>query len=117
MAAAAAGIAAILVAFSVGTMATGAAAPVRLSAKEFVFIPKDPTAPAGEVTFVVKNDGAIEHNFVLEDQAKKPVALIPVVEPGDTQEVAVMLTPGVYVMYCNLPGHREVGMQGSVTVK
>ncbi len=93
------------------------AAAVRLSAKEFLFAPKEVTAPPGEVTFVVKNEGAIEHNFVLEDQAKKKAAEIPILEPSQTLEVKATLQPGTYVIYCSLPGHRDAGMAASLTVR
>ncbi len=94
----------------------GAAATVRVSAKEFLFIPKQVTVPVGEVTFVVKNEGAIEHNFIVEDAAKKKVAEIAVLEPAQTLEVHATLRSGAYIIYCSLPGHREVGMTGTLTV-
>jgi len=30
--------------------------------------------------------------------------------------VSVTLKPGKYVFYCNVPGHRQGGMQGTLTV-
>jgi len=94
-----------------------AATSVHLDAKEFLFAPKDVTVPAGEVTFVVKNEGAIEHNFVLEDKAKKRTAQIPVLEPAQTLEIKATLKPGSYVIYCSLPGHKEAGMVGTLTAR
>ncbi len=95
----------------------GAAATVHLSAKEFAFVPKEVSAPSGEIVFVVKNEGAIEHNFVLEDGAKKKAAEIAVLEPAQALEVGATLKPGVYQIYCTLPGHKDVGMSGTLTVK
>ncbi len=94
-----------------------ATASLRLAAREFVFAPKDAAAPPGEVTFVVKNEGAIEHNFVLEDRSKKKLAEIAVIEPGQVLEVRSTLQPGTYVIYCSLPGHRDAGMAGTLTVR
>lgn len=94
-----------------------AAATIRLSAREFTFTPREATAPPGEATFAVANEGAIEHDFVLEDASRKTAAQIPVLEPGQTLEVAATLRPGTYVFYCSLPGHREAGMAGTLTVR
>jgi plastocyanin len=100
-----------------GTRDAHGTTAVNLVATEFAYIPKDPAVPHGVVTFVVKNDGAIEHNFVLEDRRKKKATEIPIIEPGDTLRVEVALQPGVYSLYCSLPGHKEAGMITSLTVK
>jgi len=63
-------------------MGQSAGAAVHLKAREFFYEPKELTAPSGEVMVSVKNEGAIEHNFVLEDSARKKVAEIPIIEPG-----------------------------------
>lgn len=99
------------------SVSAGAATSVSIGAREFSFVPKDVTVPAGEVTFVVKNAGVIEHNFVLEDKAKKKAAEIPVLEPAQTLEVKATLKPGVYRIYCTLPGHKDAGMVGTLTVQ
>jgi plastocyanin len=36
---------------------------------------------------------------------------------GDTASGKVDLKPGKYTFYCNLPGHRAEGMEGTITVK
>lgn len=87
-----------------------------MSAKEFLYEPKEVTAPAGEVTFVIKNEGAIEHNFVIEGSARKKLAEIAVIEPGTTAEVKTTLSPGAYTVVCTLPGHREAGMIAALKV-
>lgn len=94
-----------------------AATEVRLGAKEFVFVPGEAEAPPGDATLVVRNEGAIEHNFILEDAAKKKVAEIAVIEAGQTLQVKAALRAGTYTFYCSLPGHREAGMAGVLRVK
>jgi len=96
----------------------GDAAPkaVTLVAREFLYEPPEATAKAGDVTFVVKNAGAIEHNFVLQDAAQKKIAEIAVIEPGATAEVNGTVAPGTYLIVCSLPGHRQAGMIATLKV-
>ncbi|MDR7483667.1 MAG: plastocyanin/azurin family copper-binding protein [Armatimonadota bacterium] len=96
----------------------GAAAPaprpVEIKAREFAFDPREVTVRAGEVTFAVKNEGSIEHNFVLQDGTRRTVAEIAVIPAGAIEDVKVTLRAGTYAMLCTLPGHRDAGMHGTV---
>jgi uncharacterized cupredoxin-like copper-binding protein len=89
---------------------------VAIIAREFLFEPKDLIAKAGDVTFTVRNTGAVEHDFVVENAAKKLVAEARPFPPGKTVQVKVRLTPGAYTVYCSIPGHREAGMQATLRV-
>jgi uncharacterized cupredoxin-like copper-binding protein len=100
-----------------GTSAAHAATNVRLAAREFTYLPKELVVQSGDVMFLVRNDGAIEHNFVLEDQTKRSATTIPIIEPGDSSQVRVTLPPGTYTIYCGLPGHREAGMTATLKVQ
>jgi uncharacterized cupredoxin-like copper-binding protein len=40
-----------------------------------------------------------------------------VVGPGGTSTVSADLRRGTYTFFCTVPGHRQAGMQGSLTVK
>ena len=95
----------------------GARLSVRLIASEFRFDPREATAAPGEITFLVKNQGAIEHNFVLENSARKTVAEIPIIEPGQALEIQAAVQAGTYTMYCSLPGHRDAGMVATLRVR
>jgi len=96
-----------------------APAPVRIEvkAREFLFDPKELSARPVEVTFAVKNEGSIEHNFIIEDANRRTVAQIPVIEVGKTEELKVTLRPGTYTIACNLPGHKDAGMIGTLKVQ
>jgi uncharacterized cupredoxin-like copper-binding protein len=69
--------------------------------------------PAGTVDVELDNQGAIEHNVVLEELDNQKILDAP---GGGTDSGNVELEPGEYTYYCDVPGHREAGMEGSLTV-
>jgi uncharacterized cupredoxin-like copper-binding protein len=112
-------VAAALLVAAAGHLPAAAAAgiSVRIKAGELYFEPKSVTAPAGPLTFEVSNEGAIEHNFVLEQPAKGVIAQVPVIAPGATERVTASVAPGTYRIVCSLPGHAEAGMVAELTVR
>lgn len=88
----------------------------RCTTVELLYEHKELTAPSGEVVFSVKNAGAIEHNFVVEDSARKKVAEIPIIEPGTTAEVKAVIKRGAFTIVCTLPGHARAGMVATLSV-
>ncbi|HSJ50647.1 MAG TPA: cupredoxin domain-containing protein [Actinomycetota bacterium] len=83
-----------------------------VQAKEFEFTPSTLTAPADtEVTVELENAGTIEHDFALDEADL--VVLAPATESASG---TFSLPAGSYTFYCSIPGHREAGMEGSLTV-
>jgi plastocyanin len=76
---------------------------------------KDATATAGSVTVESKNDESIGHNIAVEGNGVDEQG--QVVQGGGTSKITVDLKPGNYTFYCSVPGHREGGMEGKLTVK
>jgi outer membrane protein assembly factor BamB/plastocyanin len=74
------------------------------------------TTIAGEVTVEFTNESPVEHDVVLVNSANKILGQTPIFDKG-TKSFKVKLTPGTYTYYCSVPGHREAGMQGTLTVK
>ena len=74
------------------------------------------SAKAGKVTIDFKNPSAIPHNVVIEDEGGKELAGFEPVAEAEESESAE-LEPGTYTFYCSVPGHREAGMEGTLTVK
>ena len=72
---------------------------------------------AGEVLFRVTNVGLIEHNFAISDPKGRIVAELPVLSPGETQELRVRLKEGAYAILCTFPGHQALGMEVDLQVK
>jgi uncharacterized cupredoxin-like copper-binding protein len=87
---------------------------IEVSATDFHFDPPDITAQAGEVTFVLKNDGQTGHALEIEGEGVEEET--DTIEPGQTAEVTVDLKDGTYEFYCPVDGHRQQGMEGTVTV-
>ncbi|MBL8126658.1 MAG: cupredoxin domain-containing protein [Thermomicrobiales bacterium] len=80
---------------------------------DIYFEPKEVTIPANtDVTFTLPNDGAAAHDFSI-DELGIQVSL----PPGETQTVVVNAPPGSYEYYCNVPGHKEAGMVGTLIVE
>jgi uncharacterized cupredoxin-like copper-binding protein len=100
-----------------GTAGVGALPMIQFTAREWRYEPGQLSWSSGDIVFAVKNGGQIEHNFVIEDDARKKRAEIPYIEPGETLEVTVTLPPGTYTIYCSLPGHRDVGMVATLRLK
>ena len=90
---------------------------VQITVREFRFDPKEVTVKPGDLSFVVKNVGEIEHNFVIEDAAAKKVTEIASILPDRSEQVRVTLRAGKYTIVCSLPGHKDAGMVATLTVK
>ena len=96
--------------------AGSAGEPVEFVAKEFVWIPATTLVHTGSVTVVAENRGQIEHNLIIAPQGGQRIAEIAIIEPGETRHVDAFLRPGMYTIYCGLPGHKEAGMVATLRV-
>ena len=72
------------------------------------------TAAAGEVMIEFTNESGIPHNVEVEGNGVEEVS--DTITEGST-ELTVTLEPGEYTFYCAVPGHREGGMEGTLTVE
>lgn len=88
---------------------------VEADATALAFNTTELTAKAGKVTIDFKNPSAIPHNVVIEENGKELAGFEPIAE-GEESETAE-LKPGTYTFYCAVPGHREAGMEGTLTVE
>src|SRR3954452_14732007 len=72
-------------------------------------------AKAGQVTIQAKNPQPTGHNIAVEGNGVDQKG--QVVQGGATSKISVNLKPGNYTFFCSVPGHREGGMVGKLTVK
>jgi uncharacterized cupredoxin-like copper-binding protein len=101
-----------------GAAATGAGGTVNLAATDFKFNPTDPTVSSGDVTFDMKNDGQVTHSLEIEDVTPgHDQELEGDVSPGQSGTLKANLAPGKYEFYCPIDNHKEMGMEGEITVK
>ncbi len=81
-----------------------------------VFDPDGLQAAAGAVKIAYANPSPVSHNVAIEDDAGQLLAESSTVANEDT-ETSAELVPGEYVFFCTVPGHREGGMEGTLTVE
>jgi uncharacterized cupredoxin-like copper-binding protein len=93
---------------------SGGAQTVPVGASEFKFTPSSLTAKAGEVTFDLKNNGGAPH--ALEIEGKGVEKHTDTINGGQTAQLKVNLKPGKYEFYCPVGNHRQMGMEGTLTV-
>jgi uncharacterized cupredoxin-like copper-binding protein len=72
-------------------------------------------APAGSLEIDSQNKSSVDHNIAIEGNGVSEEG--PVVKGGATSKVNADLKPGEYTFFCSVPGHRQGGMEGKLTVK
>jgi iron uptake system EfeUOB component EfeO/EfeM len=102
---------------------------VKVVVSEFVVEPEQDSADAGEITFVVDNQGADIHEFLVVDAdsadefpvdadgafdeeafgAENVLDEVEDIESGTEKELTLDLEPGTYVLLCNVVEEEETG--------
>jgi len=122
----------------------GGATSIDVALQEWAVVPSQASAPAGEITFTVTNDGPADiHEFVVLktdlDPADLPTAEdgsvtesgegievmdeIEDIPVGETMDLTVTLAAGKYVLLCNIydatedEAHYQEGMRTAFTVE
>jgi uncharacterized cupredoxin-like copper-binding protein len=83
---------------------------------ELAYTTTDASAKAGKVTIDFNNPQGLTHDVAIEDSGGETVGKTDLVA-GEETSATVDLKPGKYTFYCSVPGHREAGMEGTLTVK
>jgi len=94
-----------------------AATTLKLAASpagQLAYDTKQLSAKAGKVTIDMTNTSPIEHDVAVA-QGSTVIGQTPVFT-GGSKSVTLNLEPGTYKFYCTVPGHRQAGMEGTLTV-
>jgi len=99
---------------SIGTTDAASAADgqiLHVTLKDLAMEPPSLQAQPGPITIEVTNEGQAPHNFSLEGQAT------PMLQPGESATLEVpSLDSGTYEFICEVAGHADGGMRGTLTV-
>ena len=67
-----------------------------------------------ELEVIIECDGAVPHNIVFEGVDGD--AVVAECSGEDSGSGTISVEPGTYTYYCAIPGHREAGMEGEITL-
>jgi nitrite reductase (NO-forming) len=86
---------------------------VVVTASEFKFGPNSFNVPVGQkISFTLNNTGVVEHDLTVTNTGFSLSA-----NPGQTATGDFTFDkPGVFDFYCSIPGHKDAGMKGTLTV-
>jgi plastocyanin len=97
--------------------AAGASTALKLAANpggQLSYNTKQLAAKAGKVTITMTNMSTLEHNVTVA-KGSTVLGATPTFE-GGSKTLTLNLKPGTYTFYCSVPGHRQAGMEGTLTV-
>jgi plastocyanin len=69
------------------------------------------------VVVSMPNQSGVSHNIAVQSGTSGPVLGASSFSTKGTVSVTVNLKPGTYTFFCEAPGHRAAGMDGTLTVK
>lgn len=81
------------------------------------FEQKTLTASAGKTMIVFTNKSSVPHNVQIEPaDSEDDLGGTDTITQSKTSTTIKDLQPGEYIFYCNIPGHEDAGMKGTLTV-
>ncbi len=81
-----------------------------------VFQPNGLTAKPGNVTITYDNPSQVPHSIAVATSNGNVLGEVQPFTAGKESVDLTNLAAGKYVFYCTVPGHREAGMEGNLTV-
>ncbi|MBI2168014.1 MAG: cupredoxin domain-containing protein [Actinobacteria bacterium] len=89
-------------------------AQVEIAARDISWSKTAITVEGKAIEITVKQEGELPHTFLFDQIGYQ--FLLEVTPPGDTDTEVIELGPGTYTFFCDVPGHRDAGMEGTLTV-
>lgn len=83
---------------------------------ELAYTTTSATTKAGKVEIAFDNPQSLTHDVAIESADGNDVGATELIA-DDSDSTTLELKPGTYTFYCSVPGHREAGMEGTLTVK
>jgi plastocyanin len=84
---------------------------------QLAYVTNKASATAGAVTVEMPNTSGVNHNIAIQQGTSGAVLAASPFSAKGTVSVSVTLKPGSYTFFCQVPGHRQAGMLGTLTVK
>ena len=72
------------------------------------------SAKSGPVTITLQNQAPVSHDVEISGNGVEKTSQLV---SGGSASVTADLKPGTYEYYCTVPGHKQAGMKGTLTVK
>ncbi len=98
----------------------GAAQVLKLSADpggQLAYNTTTLTAKPGKVTIEFANASPLSHNVTVQEPGGGATLGATPTFSGGTKSLTLDLKAGTYAFFCSVPGHRQAGMQGTLTVQ
>jgi hypothetical protein len=99
---------------SAGAPADLPAGSIAVLAREYELVAQSWSAPEGEVTINYESGGQIGHTLTIEGHEGEFLLKVSPSTPMDSG--SIRLDEGVYTVYCDLKGHRELGMEATLEI-
>jgi plastocyanin len=99
-----------------GSAGSASALDIETASSGLAYSSKSATAKAGKVTVDFTNGQPIPHDVAIESADGEVIGQTETTAEG-SDSTEVELEPGTYTFFCTVPGHREAGMEGTLTVK
>jgi uncharacterized cupredoxin-like copper-binding protein len=84
---------------------------------ELAFVQKEAKTKAGQISIEFNNPQTLSHDVAVEDSSGEELGKTELVADGSSTGTIGNLKPGKYTFFCTVPGHREAGMEGTLTVE
>ena len=105
---------------------------VNVALDEWNLVPAQASVRPGRISFIVRNDGTLAHEFVVLRSDRHHHSLkttagraletgrlgeIPTIPSGTSKRLTLTMPPGKYILLCNLLGHYQAGQYAALRVR